>query len=954
MEQKSIFISYSWDSEEHREWVSKLAEEIETRPEFHVFWDGYDLDSFIDKNLYMEESVTKSDYTIVVATENYFKKANGRQGGVGIETYLNSAKHWQSLLETKRTNSIVVLREKDSTPTYLKGHFHLDFSEDSKYPEKIQELISSLQDKPKYKRPTKQASINDVKAYQLTKAADIIGIGARNRKCLISEQEGTDFSAAYKIKFELWETKTPTTVHILALHNNINISQTLNRAADLILQQDINISNLTILRPKEKRKSTTSIDKIFSEKNAKFATRLNLTELTYDEYVWNYCIDESFKTVQPPDTIDFYTTQELKSEEKVYESAAHHLLSELTNDTSCTPQLVIGSGGIGKTSLCLSIAKSLITQHNENVLTILIRSEDIRKHIESTNAAPPEIDSVYDIYVLQAKHLKHSNLFDKKTFDLSIVSGNIAIIIDGLDELASIFKEKFNLRTFLNSISSHHTELGYGRILLTTRDTTLINHTELESLNFKPYELLGFKEANCEKYLKKRFNAYSETDLICTKILKKVHASLFQSESRIVPFFIDVIANIFEESLEDNTDILSFEINLSPTPYPSLNEITDHIVYSIFEREKRRHKYTIEPSEFVELFSYLNQEFGESWNFSAIDETVDGFHGENGKNLPDLIRKNPLIKTNTSSTKFKYDFLHSYFNSLKLFQGLMQAERGVSFARTLSRPTTESTETRDIIKFFKDKKPEFIKSTKELIKGYKAAIKGQIPTIDKSIYISAIENIILLTHLIKNSKKEEFSEDIRELYNSTESSIDGLYINGDLPALDITNTTITNSRLKNYPKFLASDFDNSKFIYTEFTNCHNDLYKNSTLLKAHIDTVTCNIGDLTESIAMLSHESDANERLLNDEAYDFLSSFYRNSGFRDNNKLHIRFSNYIPGLKTKAFPKLLSAGYLNISVEKEVDTFYEISESFKSSVRKFINDGYKDSKMKKFLAAISQ
>lgn len=81
MEQKSIFISYSWDSEEHREWVSKLAEEIEMRPEFHVFWDGYDLDSFIDKNLYMEESVTKADYTIVVATENYFKKANDRQGG---------------------------------------------------------------------------------------------------------------------------------------------------------------------------------------------------------------------------------------------------------------------------------------------------------------------------------------------------------------------------------------------------------------------------------------------------------------------------------------------------------------------------------------------------------------------------------------------------------------------------------------------------------------------------------------------------------------------------------------------------------------------------------------------------------------------------------------------------------------------------------------------------------
>lgn len=950
MEQKKVFISYSWDSEDHREWVAKLAEELEKNPELHVFWDGYDLDSFIDKNLYMEESVANADYTIVIATKNYFKKANNREGGVGIETYLNSAKHWETLLATKRTNSLIVLKEKSSTPIYLKGHFHLDFTNDIDFPEKTQELINKILEKPKYKRPPKNAPQTDIKVYQLTKASDIIGIGARNRKCLVSAQEGTDFSGPYRIKYELWETKSPTLMHILALHNNINISQTLKRAVEIIIEKRIEISNLTILRPKEKRKNTASIDKIFIEKSP--GSEIALTELTYEEYVWNYCIDESFKSVQPPDAIDFYTTQELQSEGQTYESAVKHLLSELTNDASCIPQLVIGSGGIGKTSLCLSLAKELIIRHNKNVLTVLIRSEDIRKYIESTGQVPPEVKTVYDLYVLQANHLNHSNLIDRKTFDLSIVSGNIAIIVDGLDELASIFKEKFDLSLFLGSISSHYTELGYGRVVLTSRDTSLINQDILKELDFTRYELLGFKESNCIKYLNKRFSAYDNSEKICKKIAKKINSSLFNSENRIIPFFVDVISNIAEEGLNEGNDPFSFELNFSRTPYPSLNEITDHIIYSIFEREKTRHKFNLEPAEYVELFTYLNQEQGEEWDFQVVAETAEGLHGDNGKNLPELIKKHPLVKFEKNKIRFKYDFLHAYLNSLRLFQGLTYSESGLSFAKCLARPTMESTEVRDLVRFFKDKKDEFFLLAGRIINNFKSSTRDGNNSLERTAYVNAIENLISVAFLIKKSTKESFTNDVKALYNANET-LDGLFIKGDLPALDFTNTTVINSRFKNYPKFLSSDFSGASFLYCEFLACHNDIYKTSSLLKASIDQSTCNIGDLKESIAMLSLSSETNESLTLEEAGKFLESFYRNSGFRDNNKVHMRFSNHIPGLRPKAFHKLVSEGYLAISADKEVDTFYTISEHFRSSVRKFINDGYKDSKMKKFLRFIS-
>ncbi|UNH27854.1 TIR domain-containing protein [Moellerella wisconsensis] len=157
----TVFISYSWDSEEHRLWVKKLADELESDNVFHVIWDGYDLDSFIDKNLYMEKSVVQSDFIINVCTINYKNKANERLGGVGIETYLGVNEHWDNLQEKKRTKSLVVLKELGATPTYLKGHTYINFTNDDNFALNVNNLKKELKNESLFKRPEKKnASIN--------------------------------------------------------------------------------------------------------------------------------------------------------------------------------------------------------------------------------------------------------------------------------------------------------------------------------------------------------------------------------------------------------------------------------------------------------------------------------------------------------------------------------------------------------------------------------------------------------------------------------------------------------------------------------------------------------------------------------------------------------------------------------------------------------------------------
>ncbi len=950
---KRIFISYSWDSDQHIKWVEKLANAIEVHEDVHVLWDGYDLDSCVDKNLFMEKSVTESDFTIIISTDKYCQKANNRCGGVGIETYLNTARHWEEMLNNKKTNSVVVLRDKNSTPNYLKGHLYIDFSEDAMFEESLSQLFNCFQSKSRSTRPKKNSKkIIAKNIYQLTKAEDIISISAKNRRAVIPLLEGTDFSGDNRIKFELWETNTPAVNHILALHNNINIQQTLSKASKLIISKNISIKTLIILRPKEKKEGSDSIDKYFEEIKEGSFEGIRLIETTYKDYVWEYCIDRDFKDVSAPDIIEFYTTQELEDYTKTYNSAIEHLNKEISNKSEFSAHLVVGSGGIGKTSLCLSLVNKLINDLSSESLTILIRSEDIRKYLEENKLSSNKIESIFDIYELQAKYLKQSNILDKKTFELSIVSGSIIIIIDGLDELTSIFRGKFDIRMFLQSISDLHHELGTSRILLTSRDESLVTESDLDSWNIQKYELLGFKNNNCEKYLKKRFQGYDNIEEIASSIMKQVEKSLLIGNDRIVPFFVDVMASIVEENIDDDPTNISFSVVSNATPYPSLNDLVDHVIFSIFEREKTRHKFHVETKDMVGLFCILNSECGESWSVPSVKRTLKLLYDQNGIELFKNIKQNPLLVRSREILNFKYDFLHSYFNSLYLFDCFNRKSVEPEFIDLLARVSTNSSEFKDMKKYFGCDIGVFIDFSKELLIEFrrKANKYTNEESLEHERYRSAIETIISLIQSLKSSNKEEFSRDIRYLYGvGSSGQIDALYMKGDLPAFDFSGLNVSNSKFRDYPKFLNSNFVDTQFMYCEFDRCHNDSFKSSKILSANIDRNTCVLGDLSKSLDMLSEVIVSGDRLVIEEAQKFFSSFYKGSSFRDNNKVHIRFSNHIKGLKVGAFNKLISNNYIRVSKEKDVDTFYCIEDLYKASVRKFINDGYKDSKIKQFL-----
>lgn len=934
MEKKTIFISYSWDSEEHRLWVKKVADTLEEDETFHVIWDGYDLDSLIDKNLYMEKSVVDSDFILNISTLNYKEKANNRKGGVGIETYLSVNEHWDNLEKKQKTKSIVILREKNSTPNYLKGHLYIDFTNDDDFPINITNLKKQLSGQHLFKRPEKKKKKEQL--IEFKKTGDLVGIFYKNKKLLIKK---IDFSKDNRIKYEIWETKdfTGASSYIITLHPNININQTLNSLLNEIGNLGINYSSKILLLSHRNIKDFTTLSGPFKMVNRR-----------YDTFIWDSCVDSSLKDFPIPEKIDFYTVQELVDSNKdLFQNAINYLSNiEKNKENGNSVNLITGSGGIGKTSLCQSLANKL---SSSGKVVIYISSEDIKNYVIENGGLYGSVESLYDFYLMESKYLGIENIFDRKTFDACIFLGKIIIIIDGLDEFTSIFPDKFDINVFISSICSFNSELGDSYFILTSRDDIVFSDEYLDSLGINKLALLGFKLDNCKKYLDQRFKHHLYAEDIVDAITSKIENSSLYNDQRVIPFFVDVISTIYEDSLSENENgIINFDLSEIDTSYPSLNKLNDHLIYSIFKREKRRHNFNETPESMIQTFIDLCSDQHDSWKNSDFREIISINFDRDVNLYVNLLKKNPLLKVNNDTVILRYKFLKSYFISLDLFSYFTDKPINITFSRILSRIGDDSYEMKSIIEFVSKK--DYTERFKYIINSLKEGIEENKIHYDKerNEKVISLEKINYIINSLNSSSPSTFSSTMRNMY-CVDGVISKMFINGSVAGIDFSDATIKFSHFRNYSKFLSSNFENAKFEYCKFIKCHNDNITNSNILDAKFDKNSCEMGDIENSINNFSHQSEMSDEKIKSDLLSFFGSFFRAGRFRDNNKSHINFSQGVNKLKENNFNKLLRQKFITISVSKTVDTFYEIQKDYKSSVRKFIMDDLMDAKIKSII-----
>ncbi|HEX8179478.1 MAG TPA: TIR domain-containing protein [Pyrinomonadaceae bacterium] len=151
-----VFISYSWDSRKHKDWVRILSERL-VLGGLDVLLDQWHVKGGDSFTQFMEKSVANSDFVVVVLTPSYARKSNERKGGVGYEQQIVSG---QIMAGIPRSKFIPIVRSgryedgpKCAIPTHFAGIAAIDFRRDKEFDEKLEELLRTIHSKPQFAPP---------------------------------------------------------------------------------------------------------------------------------------------------------------------------------------------------------------------------------------------------------------------------------------------------------------------------------------------------------------------------------------------------------------------------------------------------------------------------------------------------------------------------------------------------------------------------------------------------------------------------------------------------------------------------------------------------------------------------------------------------------------------------------------------------------------------------------
>lgn len=154
IERKKVFISYSWDNQEHQEWVLDLAKDLMTKFGIDVILDQFELSAGKELTHFMETAITQAEKVLVVLTPNYKTKAENRENGVGFETSIITQEIFSSPIS--QIKFIPILRvgdQKNSSPIHLKSKIYHKMTDDNEYINKLYELSKIIYDKALVEKP---------------------------------------------------------------------------------------------------------------------------------------------------------------------------------------------------------------------------------------------------------------------------------------------------------------------------------------------------------------------------------------------------------------------------------------------------------------------------------------------------------------------------------------------------------------------------------------------------------------------------------------------------------------------------------------------------------------------------------------------------------------------------------------------------------------------------------
>jgi hypothetical protein len=152
-----VFISYSWTSSEHVDFVLRLAEKLMSDG-VNVILDKWELKEGQDKYVFMESMVSNSSIkkVLVVSDKRYAEKANLRRGGVGTESQIISDEIYNKVKQEKFIPIVTEFDEKGEPylPVFMKSRIYINLSNSETFNAEYEKLLRSIYNKPTFPKPS--------------------------------------------------------------------------------------------------------------------------------------------------------------------------------------------------------------------------------------------------------------------------------------------------------------------------------------------------------------------------------------------------------------------------------------------------------------------------------------------------------------------------------------------------------------------------------------------------------------------------------------------------------------------------------------------------------------------------------------------------------------------------------------------------------------------------------
>ena len=204
MSNTKAFVSYSWDSDQHKEWVARLATDLRDDGIETVLdqWHAAPGDQLTE---FMERQIRENEYVLIICTPNYRLKSDEREGGVGYEGDIMTAEVYEQRNHRKFIPILAGGTWEEAAPSWLKGKYYVDLSSAEKYKENYPDLITTMlgerQMAPPLRRPLQTST--EAQTQEASPCDPIRIAGVIVDEVTEPTMDGTRGSALYNVPFRL-------------------------------------------------------------------------------------------------------------------------------------------------------------------------------------------------------------------------------------------------------------------------------------------------------------------------------------------------------------------------------------------------------------------------------------------------------------------------------------------------------------------------------------------------------------------------------------------------------------------------------------------------------------------------------------------------------------------------------------------------------------------------------